>query len=121
MFNENDELLMIYRNKKWDLPKGKREVNESKINCAFREVIEESGIKDLSLKRFLKNTYHTYELNGESILKITSWFLMYSNFKGIFLPQASEGIEDVQWIKKYNLVKYSKNTYANIAEILLEL
>ena len=105
----------------WDLPKGKREVGESDKECALREVVEECGLTNLSLNSFLKKTYHTYELNGESILKITSWFLMHSDFRGIFVPQTAEGIEDVKWVNKNNLYDYAKNTFGNIAEILLEL
>ena len=121
VINSNNEVLMIYRNGMWDLPKGKREVGESDNVCAFREVIEECGLTNLSLNSFLKKTYHTYELNGVSILKITSWFLMHSDFKGIFIPQKSEGIMDVKWVNKNNLDKYAKNTFGSIAEILLEL
>ena len=112
---------MIYRNGMWDLPKGKREVGESDKECALREVVEECGLTNLSLNSFFKKTYHTYELNGESILKITSWFLMHSDFKGIFIPQITEGIIDVKWVNKNNLDEYAKNTFGNIAEILLEL
>ena len=57
---KDDSLLMIFRNNKWDLPKGKRELNESEQDCALREVEEECGISDLSIVRFLKYTYHTY-------------------------------------------------------------
>ena len=46
---------------------------------------------------------------------------MHSDFKGIFVPQQSEGIMDVKWVNKNNLENYAKNTFGNIAEILLEL
>lgn len=121
VINSHNEVLMIYRNGMWDLPKGKREVGESDKECALREVVEECGLTNLSLNSFLKKTYHTYELNGESILKITSWFLMHSDFRGIFIPQTTEGIIDVKWVNKNNLDDYAKNTFGNIAEILLEL
>ena len=119
--NPEGQLLMIYRNGKWDLPKGKREVGESDKDCALREVVEECGLTNLSLNSFFKKTYHTYELNGESILKITSWFLMHSDYRGIFIPQTSEGIMNVKWVNRNNIDKYVKNTFGNIAEILLEL
>ncbi len=43
--SEAPEVVMIYRWGKWDLPKGKREKNESIADCAAREVSEELGIK----------------------------------------------------------------------------
>ena len=40
-----NEYLFIYRNDKWDLPKGKVEKNEKVKEAAVREVEEECGIK----------------------------------------------------------------------------
>ena len=40
VINQNSEILFIYRNKKWDLPKGKAEKNENISQTALREVIE---------------------------------------------------------------------------------
>ena len=42
--NENNELLMIFRRGKWDLPKGKLDKGETIEECAIREVEEETGI-----------------------------------------------------------------------------
>jgi len=41
--NENNELLMIFRRGKWDLPKGKADEGETVEACALREVEEETG------------------------------------------------------------------------------
>ena len=41
VFNKKNELLVIYRLNKWDLPKGKLEKGEDISNCAIREVEEE--------------------------------------------------------------------------------
>src|SRR6185295_6515260 len=38
VLNESNELLMIYRNNKWDLPKGKVEKGEEYDTAALREV-----------------------------------------------------------------------------------
>src|SRR3569833_145078 len=43
--NDKGDLLFIYRNIKWDLPKGKLEIGEMKKVGAVREVEEECGIK----------------------------------------------------------------------------
>lgn len=46
ILNENRELLMLHRkdNKKWTMPGGTLEFGESMVDCALREVKEESGL-----------------------------------------------------------------------------
>ena len=117
----NTKLLMIFRNGKWDLPKGKKEKNETDEQCAIREVIEECGIDNLVLKKYIKKTYHTYMEKGKKILKITSWFLMYSDYDGDLTPQRSEGIQDVCWVKKSQISKNLKNSYENIIDLVVNL
>ena len=98
---QNDaSLLFIFRNGKWDLPKGKLEKGEIISECAIREVEEECGIDDLTIVRKLLVTYHTYVLGDTMILKDTHWFLMRSAFSSVLTPQLEEGIEEVKWIEK---------------------
>jgi len=117
----NECLLMIFRNGKWDLPKGKKEINETDENCAIREVSEESGVVDLRIIRFIKHSYHTYKINSRSILKITAWFLMSSNHNQILTPQINEGISKVVWVNQDNISEKLKNTYGNISDVLKEV
>src|SRR5947209_9353514 len=42
------EILLIFRRGKWDLPKGKLEAGESLQECAIRELKEETGIRAVS-------------------------------------------------------------------------
>lgn len=46
ILNEKKELLMLHRkdNKKWTMPGGTLEIGESMVDCALREVKEESGL-----------------------------------------------------------------------------
>ena len=41
LVKKQQDYLFIYRNGKWDLPKGKLENNETFSQCALREVEEE--------------------------------------------------------------------------------
>jgi len=119
--NSKDELLFIFRNGLWDLPKGKIEKNESITEAAFREVEEECGIKQLKLDKLIGKTYHIYKINNQYIFKISHWFLMHSDFKGELSPQFEEGITKVEWISEQNLSKVLVNTFANIKLLFLNL
>ena len=117
MYNQKKELLMIFRNGKWDLPKGKLETGESIEECAIREVQEECGVNNLQIISKLSDTYHTYELNGKMVLKHTFWFRMTTNFEGELSPQTKEGITKVEWVKQDEIAERLKNAYANLVEL----
>jgi len=112
--NSKSETLFIYRNDKWDLPKGKTEKNEQLPQTALREVKEETGIKEVSINKPLDITYHIFHRNNEYRLKVTYWFDMFSDYEGIFFPQLDEGITDVKWVKKDDLEEIKINSYPNI-------
>ena len=114
VINNKSEILFIYRNKKWDLPKGKAEKNEIISQTALREVKEETGIKNLSIIKPLKKTYHIFKRGGKNYLKTTYWFEMKSDFNGKFKPQKKEGITRVEWIGTENLSFILPKSYANI-------
>tara|TARA_B100001027_G_scaffold16362_1_gene9820 strand:- start:1660 stop:2244 length:585 start_codon:yes stop_codon:yes gene_type:complete len=114
VINNKSEILFIYRNKKWDLPKGKAEKNENIAQTAIREVEEETGIKNLSIIKPLEKTYHIFNRVGINYLKTTYWFEMKSDFNGKFKPQKKEGITRVEWIGIENLSSILPKSYANI-------
>ncbi len=91
------ELLLIRRRGVWDLPKGKRDDDESLPACALREVREEVGIRILTLIRELGTTVHGYERDGAYHVKTTHWYLMRTP-ETTFTPQTEEGIEEVAWM-----------------------
>ena len=117
VYNQKKELLMIFRNGKWDLPKGKLERGESIEECAIREVQEECGVNNLQIISKISDTYHTYELNGKMVLKHTIWFRMTTNFEGELSPQTKEGITKVEWVKQDEIAERLKNAYANLVEL----
>ena len=117
VYNIKNQILMIFRNDKWDLPKGKLEVGENINECAIREVNEECGVDNLVIIKPLKDTYHTYEMNGVAILKRTYWFKMKTNFTADLIPQLKEGITKVEWVSKEGVSTRLENSYGNINEI----
>ncbi|WP_370391959.1 NUDIX hydrolase [uncultured Winogradskyella sp.] len=112
--NDSGEVLFIYRNDKWDLPKGKTEKNESMPETAMREVEEETGVKGLSITKTLPVTYHIFKRNGKHKIKVTHWFEMQTNFNGKLFPQEKEGITKVKWLDKKSAERALENSYANI-------
>ena len=114
VYNENNEVLFIYRNDKWDLPKGKIEGKESIEETAIREVEEETGVEGLKITKALPTTYHIFKRNGKHKIKITYWFEMKTKFNGKLYPQEKEGITKVEWLDKKAAQKALENSYANI-------
>tara|TARA_A100001037_G_C15103737_1_gene615299 strand:- start:868 stop:1344 length:477 start_codon:yes stop_codon:yes gene_type:complete len=121
VYNSQGDLLMIFRNNKWDLPKGKLEGSEDIQECAIREVKEECGLTNLSIVKELKKTYHTYKIKKQPILKVTTWYQMTCRNSQNLIPQIEEGITEVSWIKKEHLSEKIRNSYANIIELINEL
>lgn len=116
--NEKNEVLMIFRRGFWDLPKGKRETGETIEDCAIREVQEETGLTQVTLKAPLQITYHTYELGTHHILKESHWFLMNAKAEEALIPQTEEDIEKITWVDPNDIDPYKEKAYASIKEVL---
>lgn len=116
--NAKGEYLFIFRNKKWDLPKGKVEKGEGMKEAGLREVEEECGVKISSNNERLCKTYHVYEMNNKLVLKRTNWYSM--NVKGVpkLVPQKEEGITKAEWLDAADLKQVLKNTYPSIVDVL---
>ena len=109
---------MIFRNGKWDLPKGKKEKGEETESCAKREVQEECGVRNLEITEKLMDTYHIYTHKGKKVLKRNFWYKMKTDFEGELIPQKKEGIRQVVWVKEEKIKEKIKNSYGNINELL---
>lgn len=118
VYNERGEVLFIFRNDKWDLPKGKAERKETIEETSIREVEEETGVEGLEITKPLETTYHIFKRNGRHRIKITYWFEMKTRFKGKLYPQEKEGITKVEWLNRKETVKALENSYANIRTLV---
>ena len=117
-FNENGEILMIFRRGKWDLPKGKRDDDENMEECALREVKEETGLKHLGLGIKICDTFHIYSQYGEQILKRTAWYKMSGTSNDKLKPQKEENILEARWVKEQDLAPLVEKTYEAVKEVL---
>ena len=114
VYNQNGEVLFIFRNGKWDLPKGGIEKGEAIEDTAIREVEEETGVTNLKIAHKLQKTYHVFKRGGKYKLKVTHWYEMRTDFTGTPKPQANEGIEKVAWLGPEEIKEALKNSYENI-------
>ena len=121
VLNDDDELLLIYRLNKWDLPKGKVEKNESIQICAIREVEEECGISGHSITRELCSTFHTYHDKKQLCVKQNYWFEMSYSGLSKGKPQYEEDISQIIWVKTSELDSYLTNTYPSIIDVIANL
>jgi len=118
VYSDKGEVLFIFRNNKWDLPKGKTEGNETIEATAIREVEEETGVKGLEITKPLQTTYHIFKRNGRHKIKVTHWFEMKTSFDGKLSPQENEGITKVKWLTREESLKALDNSYANIRNLI---
>ena len=103
--NSFGEYLLIFRNGKWDLPKGKQNDGETLLQTALREVCEECGLDTIIPGPFIAATWHSYYSPVETddnqskhlIFKQTHWYHMYVERQSTPHPQTEEGIEQCCW------------------------
>ena len=117
----DNKLLFIFRNNKWDLPKGGVEKNELIIDAAKREVTEETGVADLIVQNPLSETYHIFKKGKRFRLKKTYWFNMSTSYTGQLQPQIEEGILKTEWISKDGIKDFLNDAFENIRIIVLEV
>ncbi len=118
--NQDDKVLVMKRRGRWDLPKGKVDEGESFEQTALREVKEECGIKDLTNGKKITETYHTYKIGDEKVLKRTTWFEMQYHGDDAATPEAEEDITEIKWLKPSEMEFVYENTYASIIDVLIE-
>ncbi len=121
VFNDNNEILFIYRAGKWDLPKGGIEKEEDIENTAKREVEEETGVTGLKIVQRLQKTYHIFKRNGRYKLKITYWYKMQTSFNGKTTPQTEEDIEKAEFLSLNDAKDAFNSSYENIKLLGREL
>lgn len=116
---KDDRILMIYRLKKWDLPKGKIEKGESPREGALREVAEECRVK-AALVDEVCHTWHTYSRNHKKYLKKTYWYAMDVLDDSRMQAQREEYIEEVKWLPHEEIKHLLYDSYFSIRYVFRE-
>ncbi len=116
---KGNKILMIYRMKKWDLPKGKINKFEKTRDAALREVEEECNIKVKAIEKVCK-TWHTYTMKKKSILKKTTWYAMKVTNDKNMSPQLEENIEEIRYMTPKELFHALDDSYRSIRFVIHE-
>jgi ADP-ribose pyrophosphatase YjhB (NUDIX family) len=113
LVRKKDKFLMIYRMKKWDLPKGKIEKGEKNRKAAAREVQEECNVT-VKLDRKICTTWHTYTMNKRAMIKKTRWYIMDVVDDSKMRPDPSEDIEETRWMNRKEVYHALEHSYKSI-------
>lgn len=118
--NDNGELLMIFRRGKWDLPKGKLDPGESIEECAEREVMEETGVRNLELGQLIAITEHVYfdKYVQKEVVKKSHWYQMKVAGSPKLIAQTEEDITAIEWTKPEDIQVRLLDSYDTIREVL---
>lgn len=86
------EVLIVHRPRydDWDFPKGKRESDESDLECAIRETREETGYEGEIVRELASDLY---QVKGRD--KIVRWWLMRCT-GGDFT--ANREVDEIRWL-----------------------
>lgn len=117
VYNENGEILVMFRRGTWDLPKGKIDPGETKKVAAVREVEEETGIGDIVRGKKILKTFHTFKQKDKRILKVTYWYKMTAPNQKL-TPQTEEDIEKCEWVTPDDFLENYGPIYGNIREVV---
>lgn len=119
--NPRGERLMIFRNGRWDLPKGHWEAGETIEACAVREVAEETGVAGARIERPLCETHHFYLMRGGWELKRTRWYAMRIDTVQPLTPQTEEGISRVAWCAPAEVAEHLRGAFPTIRRVFRAL
>jgi 8-oxo-(d)GTP phosphatase len=119
LVRKKDKFLMIYRMKKWDLPKGKKESGERSVETAIREVEEECNVR-VKLGSKICTTWHTYTMGKSSMLKKTKWYKMDLLDDSNSKPSLEEDIEELRWMTEKEVYHALENSYRSIRFVFEE-
>ena len=98
----------------WDFPKGHVEGNETELETAKRELIEETGIVNFRLfDGFRHRIEYNFQKGNEMVLKEVIFFLAESNTKEVVL---SSEHQNFVWLNED--LAHNKLTYTNAKEVL---
>lgn len=119
--NASGKWLFIQRLGYLDLPKGKCDPGETHAQTAVREVMEETGLKEITIGSEAADTYHIYKSGKTRFLKHTVWFYMYTDTVDGLIPQSEEGITALFWMTPQEYINSHCAKYRSLTEMIIPL
>jgi ADP-ribose pyrophosphatase YjhB (NUDIX family) len=116
LVRKKEKFLMIYRMKKWDLPKGKIEKGEKNRKAAAREVEEECNVI-VNVDGKICTTWHTYTMNKRAMIKKTRWYIMDVVDDSKMRPAVAEDIEETRWMNGKEVYHALEHSYKSISYV----
>ena len=116
LVRKKEKFLMIYRMKKWDLPKGKIERGEKNRKAAAREVEEECNVT-VKVDGKICTTWHTYTMNKRAMIKKTRWYIMDIVDDSKMRPALAEDIEETRWMNGKEVYHALEHSYKSISYV----
>jgi 8-oxo-dGTP diphosphatase len=103
--NDEIEVALVHRTKynDWSIPKGKAEENESLVACAYREVVEETGLSVRFGPRIGEVNYPVDGVNKS----VTYWSARLLGVQGDF---DKNEIDEVRWVKPTEAIEMLDRT-----------
>lgn len=108
-------LLIRDSYKNWGFPKGHIEPGEMPDVAALREVREETGLADLSIRGAIDTIDWFFRFRGQLIHKVCHFYLM-ETIDATTSPQRAEGITACRWTRFDEA--HSLISYGNARELL---
>ena len=108
-------LLIRDSYKNWGFPKGHIEPGEMPDVAALREVREETGLADLSIRGAIDTIDWFFRFRGKLIHKVCHFYLM-ETIDATTSPQRAEGITACRWTRFDEA--HSLISYGNARELL---
>jgi len=99
----------------WGFPKGHIEDGEAADRAAVREVSEETGLSDLSVRGAIETIDWFFRFRGQLIHKVCHFFLMQTG-ESMTSPQHAEGITACRWTRFEDACDLV--SYANARDVL---
>ncbi len=126
----NNKIFVLLIHRQWDKntsgwvpPKGTVEEDEPPDKAAIRETIEETGVRDVKLIKYIESSHYGFLFGGDTANKIVHWYLAESKSGKLGQKHLSEHekktLDKVCWVEIHKALK--KLQYENEKIILTKI